>query len=72
METGATSSKLEQLAHKMYDDYCVMVGGKAFNGDPLPGSGEFFADPTKEKQANAWRGTAKTAVVFILNNLTLV
>jgi hypothetical protein len=26
----------EELAMKMYDDYCHVVGGKAFNGDNLP------------------------------------
>lgn len=43
------------LAKKTYDAYCEAVGGKAFNGDPLPKSEEFFNDPAKEKQANAWR-----------------
>lgn len=52
---------LEILAHTLYDHYCQAVGGKAFNGDPLPLSGEFFADESKEKQANAWRETARKA-----------
>ena len=42
------------LAKLMYDGYCEAVGGKAFNGDPLPKSNEFFEDETKQKQANAW------------------
>lgn len=49
------------LAHTLYDHYCQAVGGKAFNGDPLPKAAEFFADESKEKQANAWRETAKKA-----------
>jgi hypothetical protein len=55
----------EELAHRMYDDYCNAVGGKAFNGDPLPQSEEFFSDETKQKQANAWRVAAKTAIDYI-------
>jgi hypothetical protein len=64
------TDKTEQLAHAMYDDYCEAIGGKAFNGDLLPKSEEFFADETKQKQANAWRVAAKTAVGFIFNDLT--
>lgn len=44
----------KQKAMKAYDAYCGAVGGVAFNGDPLPKSDEFFADPKKEKQSNAW------------------
>lgn len=43
------------LAKKTYDAYSEAVGGKAFNGDVLPKSDEFFSDPTKQKQADAWR-----------------
>lgn len=46
----------------MYDRYCEAVGGKAFNGDALPKADEFFTDPTKEKQANAWREVAQVAM----------
>jgi len=53
------------LAKIMYDKYCEEVGGKAFNGDPLPGSEEFFADQNKTKQANAWIATAKTAIDWV-------
>lgn len=42
----------------LYDVYCHLVGGKAYNGDKLPPSSEFFADKNKELQANAWRGAA--------------
>lgn len=54
--------KREILARLMYDDYCRAVGGKAFNGDPLPKSEEFFGDLSKVKQANAWRVVAETAI----------
>lgn len=69
METSI--SKKEKLAMKMYDDYCEAVGGKAFNGDDLPKSEEFFKDPTKQKQALAWVKAAETAVTFVINNLSL-
>jgi hypothetical protein len=52
----------EQIAGEFYDTYCAAVGGKAFNGDPLPKSEEFLADPTKAKQADAWRAVARKAL----------
>jgi len=45
---------IEELAGKLYEAYCQAVGGKAFNGDPLPEWEEFRADPSKTKQSNAW------------------
>jgi hypothetical protein len=57
--------KKEPLARKMYDDYCEAVGGKVFNGDSLPRSDEFFTDETKQKQANAWRVAAQSAIDFL-------
>jgi len=44
----------EKLAGELYEEYCIAVGGKAFNGDPLPNAEEFFNDPSKNKQADAW------------------
>lgn len=61
-------SKKERLAMAMYDDYCEAVGGKAFNGDALPKSAEFFNDPSKQKQAKAWIVAAETAVKFFINS----
>lgn len=54
----------EALAKKLYELYCVEVGGIAFNGDPLPMWKEFAEDRNKIKQANAWRMVAR----YILNN----
>ena len=45
-----------RIAGICYDNYCARVGGKAFNGDPLPNWEEFSSDPEKQIQANAWRG----------------
>lgn len=56
---------LEELAKKMYDTYCEAVGGKAYDGSALVGSEEFFADPTKFKQVNAWRVTAAMAMISV-------
>lgn len=53
------------LAKKMYDAYCEAVGGKAFNGDPLPTSQEFFSDPNKQKQAEDWQKAAEVAEAHI-------
>jgi hypothetical protein len=50
-----------ELAEKLYTKYCQAVGGKAFNGDPLPSWPEFVEDPAKAKQANAWIIVAEEA-----------
>jgi len=42
-----------------YSAYCDAVGGKAFNGDPLPDWKTFRADPAKAKQADAWEAAAR-------------
>lgn len=60
---------LEDLAHTLYDEYCAAVGGKAFNGDPLPHSAEFFSDPKKAKQTYAWRVTAQKAIEQVIGML---
>jgi hypothetical protein len=45
---------VECLAQKAYDKYSKGVGGKAFNGDPLPSWDDFAADPSKKKQVQGW------------------
>lgn len=52
----------ERLAREFYDAYCSAVGGKAFNGDPLPPASEFFEDEAKSKQANAYRAAVAAIV----------
>ena len=49
------------LAAQLYEAYCREVGGKAFNGAPLPPWEEFAADPTKDKQRLAWIAVALEA-----------
>ena len=49
-------------AIELYDVYTAAVGGKAYDGRPLPSGAEFMSDPTKQKQADAWRAVAVHAV----------
>lgn len=51
--------RTEVLARRMYDVYTAAVGGKAWDGRPLPSSAEFFADESKRKQADGWRAAAE-------------
>ncbi len=53
---------MQELSHILYEAYCEAVGGFAYNGDKLPTAAEFFNDPTKQKQADAWRVVAGKAV----------
>jgi hypothetical protein len=53
------------VASKLYTHYCAAVGGKAFNGDPLPAWGEFLKDPAKEKQALAWLSLASLVQLWV-------
>lgn len=59
-------STMKKLAMAMYDEYCAEVGGKAYDGRPLPTAKEFFADDTKAKQARAWMAAASKALELIL------
>ena len=54
---------IERRAVRMYDVYCAAVGGKAYDGRPLPTGAEFFADAGKQKQADAWRAVARMVSV---------
>lgn len=53
---------VEEHAELLYTEYCKAVGGVAFNGLPLPSWKEFANDPTKEKQANAWRVVSEVSL----------
>ena len=57
----------EYIAEQLYIAYCQAVGGKAFNGDPLPDWETFYTDETKEKQANAWLAAADRAIQLLTN-----
>jgi hypothetical protein len=56
---------MEKLAGQLYERYCTEVGGKAFNSDSLPSWSAFRADPSKQKQSDAWVETAKLACEII-------
>ncbi len=51
-----------EKAIELYDVYTAAVGGKAWDGRPLPSGAEFMSDPSKQKQADAWRAVAVHAV----------
>lgn len=51
----------EEIAEELYETYCEFVGGKAWNGDPLPEWSVFRADPKKRLQSEGWIAVAKKA-----------
>lgn len=59
--TKASIPDPEESAGQLYDHYCAAVGGKAYDGRPLPAWKEFRADVTKKKQSDAWVEVAKLA-----------
>lgn len=59
---GNAMPDMEEIAGQLYESYCHLVGGKAFNGDLLPSWEEFSTDTSKELQANGWRGVASKAM----------
>lgn len=56
--------KIEQIASDLYSVYSESVGGKAWNGDPLPDWATFRADPAKAKQVEGWLAVARKAAEF--------
>jgi len=50
-----------KIANHLYTNYCIAVGGVAFNGDVLPDWETFSKDSNKKKQADAWIATANCA-----------
>lgn len=52
---------LEERCGLLYEAYCKAVGGKAFNGDPLPDWKTFSLDPTKQVQVHGWMVVSETA-----------
>ena len=59
-----TAGSIEsEIASHLYETYCKSVGGKAFNGDPLPSWTDFSQDPSKQKQVSAWMDVAIEAAV---------
>ena len=64
-------AEMEMITADLYSIYCEKVGGKAFNGDALPLASEFLTDPSKKKQADAWRAVAKHAITMFLTMLVM-
>lgn len=50
------------LAERLYTVYCEAVGGKAYDGKPLPNWADFSVDPTKKKQSEAWMAVANAII----------
>ena len=57
----------ETNAGILYEVYCQAVGGKAFNGDPLPNWETFRNDPNKKVQSDAWVQVAKRCETLFNN-----
>lgn len=55
-----------------YTAYTKAVGGKAFNGEPLPSWEEFATHPDKQKQAEAWVQAAIASTAYHKEKLVLV
>lgn len=53
------------VAERLYTTYCQAVGGKAFNGDPLPDWEEFYNDESKRVQSTAWIEAARAAMFLL-------
>jgi len=65
-KTKQTMINEHTVAEALYTEYCKAVGGKAFNGDPLPSWEEFSKDETKKKQSDAWLAAAARAMQLLL------
>ena len=63
---NAPYSTMKKLAMALYDEYCAQVGGKAYDGRPLPTAKEFFNDDAKAKQARGGMAAASKALELIL------
>ncbi len=55
-------TEIEKMAGELYTIYCQAMGGKAFNGDPLPNWEKFRADEKKKVQSDAWMTCARHAI----------
>ncbi len=67
-----TENLIIKLAGEAYTVYCRAVGGKAFDGKPLPPWEDFAQDPQKEKQFLAWLAVAGWHANRVINDVSLV
>lgn len=61
----SAGSTLTEMAEVMYTEYCEAVGGKAYDGKPLPTAREFFDDDSKAKQSMGWLRAAGKAIDYL-------
>lgn len=62
------SKQPAELAGVLYETYCAAVGGKAFNGDPLPSWEEMSKDSSKVKQTEGWQAVARKVAALRRNS----
>lgn len=55
---------IEDLAELLYERYCEEVGGRAYDGMPLPNWKQFRSDPNKRVQSEAWVRVASMAALI--------
>ena len=58
-------SMVLELAEILYEANKKAVGGKAYNGDPLPTWAEFYADPNKKRQIGGWMAASEAALGYL-------
>ena len=59
---------MTDFGEKAYIAYCVAVGGKAWNGDPLPTWEVMTEDSAKQHLVSAWRTAGlEAAKAFVLS-----
>lgn len=61
----SVGSTLTEMAEVMYTEYCEAVGGKSYDGKPLPTAKEFFDDDSKVTQSMAWLRAAGKAIDYL-------
>ena len=61
---GFRGLEVEEFAGILYTRYCEEVGGKGFDGSPLPTWREFASEPAKAAQFQAWVQVARLAYLL--------
>lgn len=54
--------EIDKLAIRAFNDYSATRDGVDRNGSPLPRGEDFFADPEKVKEADAWRAAIRVLI----------
>lgn len=62
----------DALGKLAWDTYSKAVGGKAFNGDPLPTWEDMKKDDKKQNLVEAWKKTAKAVADRVIKSIPKV